>query len=68
VSKDEPARLEEVGPQHAAAYLDMVADFALAGVTYGWNDAGTARVDFAAFARDLAAEARGEGLPPGVCA
>ena len=60
--------LEAVGPEHAAAYLDMVDDFERAGVFYGWNDAETARTDFATFARDLAAEARGENLPPGVCA
>jgi predicted acetyltransferase len=58
--------LVAVGPKHEAAYLDMVADFEDAGELYGWNDAETARADFAAFARDLAAEARGEGLPPGV--
>ena len=65
---DDGLRLEAVGPQHAAAYLDMVADFERAGEFYGWNDAETARADFAAFARDLAAEARGDRLPPGVCA
>ena len=61
-------RLEEVSPAHEAAYLDMVADFERAGEGYGWNDAETARADFAAFVRDLAREARGEGLPPGICA
>lgn len=65
---DEGPRLEVVGPEHAAAYLDMVDDFERAGVFYGWNDVETARADFAAFTRDLAAEARGEGLEPGVCA
>lgn len=68
MSLDEPVHLEAVGPEHGAAYLDMVADFERAGDLYGWNDAETARADFAAFARDLAAETAGEGLPPGICA
>lgn len=66
MAEDESLRLEEVSLEHEAAYLDMVADFERAGEFYGWNDAETAWADFAAFARDLAAEARGEGLPPGV--
>ncbi|HEU0027718.1 MAG TPA: GNAT family N-acetyltransferase [Ktedonobacterales bacterium] len=65
---DGATRLEEVGPAHEVAYLDMVADFERAGEGYGWNDVETARVDFATFVRDLAREARGEGLPPGICA
>lgn len=63
---DEPLTLVEVGLERRAAYLDMVDDFERSGTFYGWNDAEMAQADFGAFVRDLAAEARGEGLPEGV--
>lgn len=68
MSGDNRLRLREVSPAHEAAYLDVMADFERAGEGYGWNDSETAKVVFAAFVRDLAAVARGEGLPPGVLA
>jgi predicted acetyltransferase len=46
----------------------MVADFEREGEFYGWNDVETARNDWPAFIADLEREARGEGLPPGICA
>jgi predicted acetyltransferase len=60
--------LEQVALPHRAAYLDMVDDFERDGELYGWNDAETARNDWAAFVVDVEREARGEGLPAGVCA
>lgn len=58
--------LVEVTPNLAAAYLDMVEEFAAAGEGYPFNDAELARRDFAAFAADLRNESLGVGLPPGV--
>jgi predicted acetyltransferase len=58
--------LVEVTDDLEEAYLDMVADFEAAGEGYPFNDAALARRDFPAFVRDLRAEARGEGLPPGL--
>jgi predicted acetyltransferase len=60
--------LEVLGLAHRAAYLDMVSEFERTGGGYPYNDAALAQVDFAAFIRDLQAEARGEGLPSDVAA
>ncbi|HEY7974227.1 MAG TPA: hypothetical protein VID72_02695 [Ktedonobacterales bacterium] len=60
--------LEVLGLAHRAAYLDIVSEFERTGAGYPYNDAALAHADFAAFIRDLQAEARGEGLPPDVAA
>lgn len=60
--------LAELGLAHRVAYLDMIEEFERVTGGYPYNDAELARADFAAFIRDLQAEARGEGLPPDVAA
>lgn len=62
----ERVRIEELALAHQAAYLDMIEEFERLEGGYPYNDAALARQDFAAFIRDLQAEARGEGLPPDV--
>jgi len=58
--------LVELGLEHQAAYLDMIAEFMRADGRYPYNDAALAQHDFAAFIADLQAEAKGVGLPPDV--
>lgn len=61
-------RLERVTGIHQAAYVRMVEDFEAAGEEFSFNDAATAREDFARFVADLDDEAAGRNLPPGCVA
>ncbi|MBA3534295.1 MAG: GNAT family N-acetyltransferase [Ardenticatenales bacterium] len=47
-------------------YRKMVEEFIAVGEGYPWNNVDLAREDFAAFVRELAEEAEGINLPPGV--
>ncbi len=60
--------LEVLGLEHRDAYLDMISEFEHTGEGYPYNDAELAQTDYAAFIRDLQAEASGEGLPQDVAA
>ncbi|HIV58434.1 MAG TPA: GNAT family N-acetyltransferase [Candidatus Stackebrandtia faecavium] len=58
-------QLQPVGMQHRDSYIAMLDDHERYGESYPWNDAKTARVDFARFVEELAEEAAGGALPHG---